>query len=523
MAVVLAGQKQGDEAPAPDNNNGTGVTGVGLAYMPSSVPPATALLKTVGEEVGDATSIISPHDWRRLHAVDLDDMVTQYGIKASSTEVVSGNCRCFWPKAKEPFRYGAKDEMTTTENLPGHLDRQLDSMVASGRAWHMRNVQAQDKAQSNHQMKLIVASNRWRPPSALNIGAPRNEQKKIMTPKVKPRVQILTKRGPAMKLYLSSTQTDIERRTMEQLQVQRAFVPPEKWAGSEGERTLKCLEKRHNCSFWTGMKTQTRPENVDEPTPSKDDTQRPRCHSKKTSPPIQKQHRRILVLWGGVPRERRVLDRLAPDFFKQFYGWVDLEQVATPVLQAASGYMLGQEEEVAMSLKDAMRTVGFRPGYSFQNGRNTDQGMEAVRILSVLSRLVAYPANFFSEMQNDVRTNRNNWHCEYGVDLDKSQPSCSLSVYAERLIYDGPWKTFDVPRCLWDDNMDGMNKLLRKHGLAEPVLLTTRGGGRREKGKPYNGKLRILIYYESLQQMIAAMTALDGTMIGEYQLRTKQS
>lgn len=107
MAVVCAGPKQGDEAP----NDRTRVTCVGLAYMPSSVPPAIALHEGIGEDISDATPIISSHDWRRLQDVDLDDMVTQYGIKVSSTEVISGR-RHLW-RRKEPFRYGAKDLMTT--------------------------------------------------------------------------------------------------------------------------------------------------------------------------------------------------------------------------------------------------------------------------------------------------------------------------------------------------------------------------------------------------------------------------
>lgn len=496
--------------------------------MPSSTPPAMDLLGSDEKGNGNAPLNISSHDWRRLQDVDLDDIVTEYGIKSASTKLNDRSSL----KIREPFRYGMKDVTTTVDCLPDHLRQQIDSLVASGRTWYTRSMQVQGKSQPALQTQLPLSFESWRAPSALDLGAPVTEMERCLSPHVKPWQQIAQGKGPAMKLYLANVQSHIERRMIQQFKVQAAFRP-EQWANSDGQEELQRLEKRHE-SFQRDLDDMGRkrkshmssnlaltPSTMHGQTPSSEKTtQPPRCHSKKTSPVTENPIRRILVVWD-VSSERRALDRLAPGFLKQFHGWVDLQQVATPVLRVASGYFIGHSNS-SMSLLDAMRTVGFRPGYSLQNRSYTlanraahDPGMDSVRTLGVLARLVAYPATIFSQMENEARAANNHHHRTCGFYLSGSMYPCTVLLRRNRngrkakIFYD------TLPRSL--HAMEGVLQLLRERGLAEPILLAP---GNERRALRFEPK-QVCIYYDTMQQINAVVAALDGATIDNVRLEAK--
>ncbi|CAK7242862.1 MAG: hypothetical protein STHCBS139747_004365 [Sporothrix thermara] len=126
VAVDCEGQ-EADDCPFIDEK---GITHIGLAYMPSSVPPPLAVESR--DEQGKTTGLqhVPSDDKRRLEGMDLDDIVATYGVQAASTRLrdrVSSVVR-------EQFRYGKKDQQVTAQELSVHLSMEverLDSVSAS--------------------------------------------------------------------------------------------------------------------------------------------------------------------------------------------------------------------------------------------------------------------------------------------------------------------------------------------------------------------------------------------------------
>ncbi|KJR85979.1 uncharacterized protein SPSK_08771 [Sporothrix schenckii 1099-18] len=480
------------------------VSHIVLAYMPSSVPPAADLTLTIhGNGSTKTTHSIASHDWRRLQEVDLDDAVAQYGIGAASTRLSDRMDH----KTREQFRYGEKGMTTTTDCLARHLGQNLDSFVARGRAWHKHGTQAQGRVQQTLQTQLPLSPNSWRAPSIFDLGAPAIETEKRPSPHNKPWQQIVSRKGPSMRLYLANVQGDIERRMLQQYKIQ-SLLYPEAWAGSQDQQNFERLMKRRELFRQDLVDMKHSRKSVNDSWTTSETTAPSKGHSKATSPPIGKQNRRILVVWGAT-NNRPTLDRLAPGFLQQFHGWVDLQEVATPLLLAASGCRFGQNK-TTMPLLDALRVVGFRPGYSLQSrsravddGASRDPGMDAVRTLGVLARIVAYPAGIFSQLEKETRDTLNRHYRQHGFYLSESVYPCAIFLFT------------GIANCPNAANAQSMLKLLRDHGLAEPVILAA-GGERRPTRLKQN---QICMYYDTMQQINAAVAALNGFMVGGVRLQ----
>ncbi|CAK7242863.1 MAG: hypothetical protein STHCBS139747_004366 [Sporothrix thermara] len=231
-------------------------------------------------------------------------------------------------------------------------------------------------------------------------------------------------------------------------------------------------------------------------------------HSKYRSPNPARIIRRFLVVWN-VSGERRALDKLAPEFLKQFHGWVDLQQVATPVLRVACGRMLGLSD-VRMSLRDAMQATSFKPGFSLQTsphqrGLAHDPGMDAVRILGVLARLMAYPIPDISSILQEMQAaNYHNFHTSM-LPLLKSVKSlypCLIVISVET----SDSETQPLPESI--ASCDGFLRLLRQAGLGEPQLLTMV-----RDSTCYDAQPRVCVYYDTLQRLNAAINALHAVSV----------
>ncbi|KIH91938.1 hypothetical protein SPBR_02046 [Sporothrix brasiliensis 5110] len=176
-----------------------------------------------------------------------------------------------------------------------------------------------------------------------------------------------------------------------------------------------------------------------------------------------------------------------------------------------------------MPLLDALRFVGFRPGYSLQRRSHAfadrasrDPGMDAVRTLGALARIVAYPASIFSQLEKETRDTLNRCYRQQGFYLSESVYPCAIFVYGTRKLpkrSKHPWVFAGVPKALQDT--ENMLKLLRDHGLAEPVVLAV-GGERRPTRLKQN---QICMYYDTMQQINAAVAALNGLMVGGVRLQ----
>ncbi|CAK7201121.1 hypothetical protein SEUCBS139899_003823 [Sporothrix eucalyptigena] len=402
VAVDSEGREPNDSSFVDE----TGVTHIGLAYMPSSVPPALGAEEVDGDPDLDH---LAPHDWRRLLSVDLDDIVATYGVQASSIRLSDRESLI----SREPFRYGEKNQTATVENLPENLQRELERLSTAGRIWYERTTQIHAASQPAEklQTQLPLSPDKLRNESILGPRALTDEKEEKWSPTMPLHKQLITRKAPTMRLYLSGLQRDMELRMIHQHRIQVAFLK-DKWIGSDGEKELKRLEERHGLHLNTGRHQPPRPLLTQTSLVSHigpNDTPGKKSHSKNRSPAPQRLVRRILVVWD-VAAERCALDRLAPSFLKQFDGWVDLQQVATPVLRVACGHFLGYND-ATMSLRDAMLAASFRQGYSLQeakdeNGPSHDPGMDAVRTLGMLARLVAYPASDMSRMEQEARAAR---------------------------------------------------------------------------------------------------------------------
>lgn len=402
--------------------------------MPSSVPPPMDLYEKDADGKVIKKTPVAPHDWRRLQDVDLDDIVAQYGIQAASTRFLDQH----GDRNHEPFRYGSMSLEPASNSLPTLLNKQLDSLTKNGRAWHKQTVQARQKSHPPPalQTQLPLSSEDWRNPSPLDLGAPNAAKEQRLTPYIKPWQQIVGQKGkgPAteMRLYLSNVQSDLEQRMIQQLRVQAVF-DPKHWAGSTGEKELIRLEERHK-AFVEDLDRAVSTDNIIDcpPEPSPEEQLSPTKRHSKYLSPTEKQIRRILVFWDTY-RECHVLDQLPASFLNQFHAWVDIYKVSAPLLRVQSGFTVGKDHYSQhvkpIALKDMMRVLGFRPGYSLPTivqspyfNSNPEPGMNAVRLLGVLARLVAYPATVLSTLEvGRKKQTREFWDCLKKVKKNKRQ------------------------------------------------------------------------------------------------------
>lgn len=218
---------EGQEPYIDGNGDDKGITHIGLAYIPSSVPPPMDLPGNDKNANELQPSYLPSADWRRLHAVDLDDVVAAYGIQSASIKLVGRPSGV----ARENFRYG-KQEGVPVERLPAHLDQQVSNLAAKGQTWYRLNMKCQKDSQAA-QTQLPCSYDDWSSPSALSYGAPLAESEWCPSPYVKQWQQLIYRNAPPMRLYLAYVQNDIETRMIKQYKIQAAFRPSQ-WKGSEG-------------------------------------------------------------------------------------------------------------------------------------------------------------------------------------------------------------------------------------------------------------------------------------------------
>ncbi|CAK7225556.1 hypothetical protein SCUCBS95973_005906 [Sporothrix curviconia] len=505
VAVDCEGQETENLGYADEN----GITHIGLAYMPSSVPPPLTVEERAGQAQAAVLHHISSHDWRRLESVDLDDMVATYGIQAASTRLSDRESSV----VREQFRYGRQVHEVAAIDLHKHLNQEVERLVSAGNAWCKRATQNQDALQPTEKFQSgpqePAGSQCTNSPLGAHISAGKKEQK--WSPSLAPSQQLTQRSAPTMRLFLASMQCNMELRMLQQHRIQATFFG-KNWAGSEGEKQLKRLEERHRSSLGVHPPQPPAPVPVNklpEPVSAPADSALDR-KTKTRLPPPGKIKRRILVVWD-VAGERRALDRLAPGLLKQFHGWVDLQQVATPVLRAACGKMRGHSE-ARMSLRDAMQAVGFKPGFSLQTGRHEksvphDPGMDAVRVLGMLARLVAFPAQDLSRMLHEVHVAQS---CKFSahmppLKLKKSLYPCLVTIFAAKMKK----KAQLFPQSLY--TRDDLFQLLQQAGLGEPQLLAMAHMNDADTNAMHSP--RVCIYYDTLQRLNAAVAALHGAEI----------
>ncbi|CAK7215014.1 hypothetical protein SBRCBS47491_002345 [Sporothrix bragantina] len=479
--------------------NKTGITHIGLAYMPSSIPPPLTVKDR--DEQGKLMGLyqISSHDCRRLQSLDLDDIVATYGVQASSTRLTDRESQV----VREQFRYGREVREVATKDLPEHLDLEVERLVSAGQAWTKQvnepqtelPMKAPPEPSDNQCIDSVLGPHRF-------VGK--------WSPSI-PSYKQLTQRGaPTMRPYLASMQRNIEQRMIQQHRIQATFFN-KNWAGSEGEIELKRLEEKHRPTPNVPPSISPRPNRIlrlpalkPVPNPPLDR----KTPSRHRAPVPGKITRRILVVWD-VAGERRALDKLAPGFLKHFHGWVDLQQVATPVLRAASGQMLGHND-VRMSMRNAMLAVGFKPGFSLQAGPHQkfkphDPGMDAVRTLGMLARLVAYPTPDMSRMLQEVHVAQySNFHADMpALRLQRSLYPCLMAIYVTTMEEEAQ----PFPESLQTNN--ALSQLLRQRGVGEPQLLTM---GYVNKFAEFSSP-EVCVYYDTLEKLNAAVNALNGATV----------
>lgn len=156
-----------------------------------------------------------------------------------------------------------------------------------------------------------------------------------------------------------------------------------------------------------------------------------------------------------------------------------------------------------------MKTVGFRPGYTMQGSESKlrhDPGMDAVRTLGVLVRLVAYPAPILSEMEMAVRASANCYYRLNGFNIYRTPYPCVVIVTARQA-------GAHLPENLQTDK--DLLHLLRARHLGEPVLATL--------GHKVGARDQAWVYYDTMRESYAVIAELDGATIDNVQLQAKLS